>query len=83
MTAAVDAMGIPVAPPDGWTVHRAGPGSYELTFERDVRIDLGSWEAPAEVTLRPVGDRLWTLVFESDGAPVDTAFSFRAVPTTP
>jgi hypothetical protein len=81
VTAAVDAMGVALVPPDGWSVHRAGPGTYELSFARDVRVDLGSWEAPAEVTLRPIGEGRWTIAFEADGAPVDTAFSFRAAPT--
>jgi hypothetical protein len=80
VSAAVDAMGVARVPPDGWAVRRAGPGTYELTFDHDVRIDLGSWEAPADVTMRPVGDRRWTIAFEADGAPVDTAFTFRAAP---
>jgi hypothetical protein len=83
MGAAVDAAGIALTPADGWAVRRAGVGTYELTFAADVHLDVRSWEVPADVTLRPVGEGRWTVGFAVDGAPVDTAFSFEAAPIDP
>jgi hypothetical protein len=61
----------------GWTVEHTAPGVYRVAAAPDgVVLDVPSWEAPADVTIIPVGGGITEIHLSLDGRPVDTAFSF-------
>lgn len=83
ITAAIQADGTGVGTTLEWQVRKPGTGEYVLEFERDVRLDVQSWDAASTVTLRPSSARTWVVAFVQGSDPVDSAFSFSAVPTGP
>lgn len=77
---AVTSVGTAVGAASGWEVTRADVGRYELRFGRDVDLTIDSWDVAADVELRPVGNRTWTVRFDEAGpVAVDAAFTFTAV----
>ena len=78
----VDEAGMPIGSPVGWEVSRTSPGRYQLRFAAEVDLGLRAWEGPAAVTYRPTAPRTWLVDFTVGRDPVDTAFSFAAVPAT-
>lgn len=83
IAATVQANGTGVGPTLEWRVHKPGAGEYVLEFERDVRVDVPSWDAAATMTLRPSSARTWVVAFVQGDDPVNSAFSFSAVPASP
>ena len=79
----IQANGTGVGTTLDWRVHKPGTGEYVIEFERDVRLDVQSWDAAATMTLRPSSARAWVVAFVQGIDPVDTAFSFSAVPSGP
>lgn len=80
LAAAVTASGIPVGPSGSWHVARPTIGHYTLEFPDPGKLAIDTWDTTASVTVRPTTDRTWTVDFVAGNDPVDTAFSFTAVP---
>lgn len=80
IAAVVGADGVSTSPPGGWAARRIGDGRYELSFPQEVALSIRSWERPAGVTVRPVSASTWIVTFDDGAEPVDTAFTFLAVP---
>jgi hypothetical protein len=80
--AAVDASGSARTSEPGWSVARVDIGRYELTFPGEMEIALGTWNAIAEVTTKPVSETTWVVAFEVVGGdePIDSSFTFLASP---
>lgn len=75
--------GAGVGPTPSWRVHKPGAGEYVLEFDRDVHVEVRSWDAAATVTVRPSSARIWLVGFVQGDAPIDSAFRFSAVPAGP
>lgn len=79
--AAVDATGSLRSAEAGWQAARVDVGTYELSFPGEVRLALGTWNAVADVTARPVSPTTWIVLFRAGGeVPVDSSFTFLASP---
>ena len=81
--AAIRADGTSIGGDPAWYVEKPDTGTYVLSFGHDVRLDVHSWDAVATVTARPAKPGTWIVDFVADGRPVDTTFSFSAVPAAP
>lgn len=76
----VRADGTPVVLPADWVVEHPTTGVYLLiTPVQDLALDVPRWDAPADVTIIPMGEGDTEIRFATGAAPVDTSFSFTAV----
>ncbi|MGE0794668.1 MAG: hypothetical protein AB7H43_11065 [Acidimicrobiia bacterium] len=74
-------------PATRWTARHPAPGTYVVTLAPvpapggpAAALELQGWDAVARATVTPAGPGAVTVVFERDGQPVDTRFSFTIAP---
>jgi hypothetical protein len=69
------------SPPQGsWRVVHPSAGTYRIHLpDHDVKLDVASWDAVADLTIVPLGHGSSEVRFRLDGQPVDTAFAFVAI----
>lgn len=78
LTASVTGDGRAVGVPVGWQSRRIDQGRYRLTFDRDTRLGIATWDTTATVIVRPLVGHSWQVDFVEDHRAVDTSFSFIA-----
>jgi hypothetical protein len=68
------------APQSSWQVVHRSTGTYRIHLpDHDVKLDVSTWDAVADLTIVPLGHGSNEVRFRLDGQPVDTAFAFVAV----
>lgn len=60
---------------------RTDDGTYLVVVDGATHLSVASWEAVAQVMIRPVAGGVSVVTFTAhDGSPVDTGFTFLARP---